>query len=196
MKTLLRIAVADDEADMREYFEKMLPRLGHQVVSIAENGCELVEHCRQLKPDLVITDIRMPQMDGIEAATLVYQENPIPFILVSAYLDQELMERAESDHILAYLIKPIEQKDLAPAIAIAYRRFEQFQALRQEASDLRQALEDRKIVERAKGIVMRRAKLDESAAFARLQKLSRDQNRKLAEVARAILLAEAACHPS
>jgi response regulator NasT len=195
MKTPLRIAVADDEADMREYFEKILPRLGHHVVSVAETGRELVEHCRELRPDLVITDVRMPEMDGIEAASIVYRENPIPFILVSAYLDQDLIDRAEADHILAYLIKPIEQKDLAPAIAIAYRRFEQFQALRKEASDLRQALEDRKVVERAKGVVMQRARLDEPAAFARLQKLSRDQNRKLVEVAHAILLAEAACQP-
>jgi response regulator NasT len=192
MNTSLRIAVADDEADMREYFEKILPRLGHQVISVAETGRELVEHCRALKPDLVITDIRMPQMDGIEAAQIIYRENPIPFILVSAYHDQDLIDRAEADHVMAYLIKPIEQKDLIPAIAIAHRRFEQFQELRREAADLRQALEDRKLVERAKGLIMRRAHLDEPAAFARMQHLSRDQNRKLVEVAKAILLAEEA----
>jgi response regulator NasT len=194
--TMLRIAVADDEPDMREYFEKILPRLGHQVTSVAENGRELVEHCRSLKPDLVITDIKMPEMDGIAAATIIYRESPIPVILVSAYYDQELIDRAEANHVLAYLVKPIEQKDLAPAIALARSRFQQFQALRQEAADLRQALEDRKIVERAKGIMMRRARLDEYQAFNRLQHLSREQNRKLIEIARAIVIAEQAFQPA
>lgn len=196
MKTPLRISVADDEPDMREYFERILPRLGHQVVSVAETGRELVAHCRELKPDLVITDIKMPDMDGIEAASIIYKELPIPVILISAYHDQPLIERAEADHVMAYLVKPIEQKDLIPAIAIAMRRFEQFQALRQEASDLRQALEDRKIVERAKGILMRRAQLDEPEAFSRLQRLSRDQNKKLVEIAHAILIAETALQPA
>jgi two-component system, response regulator PdtaR len=193
--TMLRIAVADDEPDMREYFEKILPRLGHQVVSVAENGHELVEHCRALKPDLVITDIKMPQMDGIAAATAIYRELPIPVILVSAYYDQDLIDRAEANHVLAYLVKPIEQKDLVPAIALARSRFQQFQELRQEAADLRQALEDRKVVERAKGIMMRRANLDEQEAFSRLQHLSREQNRKLIEIARSILIAEQAFQP-
>jgi two-component system, response regulator PdtaR len=144
----------------------------------------------------VITDIKMPDMDGIEAASIIYQELPVPVILISAYHDPPLIERAEADHIMAYLVKPIEQKDLVPAIAIATRRFEQFQALRQEASDLRQALEDRKIVERAKGILMRWAQLEEPEAFSRLQKLSRDQNKKLVEIAQAILIAETALQPS
>jgi response regulator NasT len=196
MNTHLRISVADDESDMRDYFEKMLPRLGHRVVSAAETGRELVEHCRTLKPDLVITDIKMPDMDGIAAANAIYREMPLPVILVSAYYDQELVERAEADHILAYLVKPIEQKDLAPAIAIAWARFQQFRALQQEAADLKQALEDRKLVERAKGILMRRANLGEQEAFTRMQQLSRDQNRKLVEIARSILVAEQAFQPA
>jgi response regulator NasT len=181
---------------MREYFEKILPRLGHQVVSVAETGRELVEHCRALKPDLVITDIKMPDMDGIAAANQICREMPAAIILVSAYHDAELIERAEANHVLAYLVKPIEQKDLAPAIAIAWRRFQQFRALQQEATDLKQALEDRKLVERAKGILMRRANLDEQEAFSRMQQLSRDQNRKLVEIARSILLAEQAFQPA
>lgn len=196
MTLSLRISVADDEPDMREYFEKILPRLGHQVVSVAETGRELVEHCRALKPDLVITDIKMPDMDGIAAATQICREMPVAIILVSGHHDQELIERAEANHVLAYLVKPIAQKDLAPAIAIAWRRFQQFEALRQETADLRQALEDRKTVERAKGILMRRAGLDEQEAFVRMQKLSRDENRKLVEIARSILLAEAAFQPA
>ena len=190
MNRSLRIAVADDEPDMRDYFRKILPRLGHQVVAAAETGQELVEQCRKTQPDLVITDIKMPDMDGIDAATLIYQEWPVPVILVSAYHDTKLIERAEADHILGYLVKPIKQADLAPTIALAVRRFEQFQELSREASDLRQALEDRKAIERAKGLLMKEAGLDEHQAFQRLQKLAASQNRKLVEVARMILQGE------
>ena len=188
----LRIVVADDEPDMRDYFKKILPRLGHQVVAAAETGRELVEQCRALHPDLVITDIKMPDMDGIDAAVVLYQEWPIPVILVSAYHDPELIRRAEVDHIMGYLVKSIKQSDLEPVIALALRRFEQFQALRQEAADLRQALEDRKVIERAKGILMKRAALDEQAAFRRLQRLASDKNLKLVEIARALVTAEEA----
>jgi response regulator NasT len=192
MNSRIRIAVADDEPDMQEYFEKILSRMGHTVVSVAENGAQLVEHCRVQKPDLVISDINMPVMDGIEAAVRVFQERPTPFILVSAYHDQSLIERAEADHVMSYLVKPIKQADLEPAIAIAMRRFSQFQALRKEANDLRQALTDRKQIERAKGILMKRTGLDEPNAFRRLQKLASEKNLKLAEIAGQILTAEEA----
>jgi response regulator NasT len=196
MNHSLRIVVADDEPDMRDYFQKILPRLGHQVVGVACNGRELVEQCRTIEPDLVITDIKMPEMDGIDAAKLISREGPVPVILVSAYHDPELIARAEEDHILAYLIKPIKQANLEPAIGLAMRRFEQFQALRQETVDLRQALEDRKLIERAKGILMKKTKLDEQGAFRRLQKLASDKNLKLAELGRMIVTAEEALLPS
>jgi len=193
--TSLRIAVADDEPDMREYFQKSLLRLGHKVVSVAQTGRELVEQCRAGQPDLVITDIKMPDMDGIEAAVQINRERPVPVILVSAYHDATLIERAEADHILGYLIKPIKQADLEPVIGLAMRRFEQFQALRKEAADLRQALEDRKTIERAKGVIMKRGQMDEQEAFRRLQKLASEKSRKLVEVAQMILIAEEAVVP-
>src|SRR6266705_701834 len=143
MSRSLRIAVADDEPRMRDWFRRILPLLGHEVVAAAETGKELVKHCRTSKPDLIITDIRMPDMDGIDAALEICREGPIPVILVTAYHDPELIERAEADPIMAYLMKPIKQSHLQPAIAIAMRRFTQFQELRNEAADLRQALEDR-----------------------------------------------------
>jgi two-component system, response regulator PdtaR len=192
MNSALRIAVADDEPDMRDYFKKCLSRLGHQVIAVAQNGRELVAQCRELNPDLVITDIKMPDVDGIDAATQIYKERPVPVILVSAYHDAALVERAEADHIMGYLVKPIKQTDLSPTIAIAMRRFEQFQALRQEATDLRQALADRKVIEQAKGILMKKAKLDEAEAFRRLQELAREKDRKLVEIAAMILTAEEA----
>jgi response regulator NasT len=188
----LRIAVADDEPDMRDYFARILPLLGHRVVVNAANGEELLSKCREARPDLVITDIKMPDMDGIEAAMRLYRETPVPVILISAYHDPELIHRAEADHVMAYLVKPIKQADLEPAIALAIRRFEQFEALAKEAQDLRQALEDRKLIERAKGILMRRASLDEPSAFRRLQRLASDRNLKLVEVARMLVTADEA----
>jgi response regulator NasT len=155
-----------------------------------------VELCRRERPDLVITDIKMPDTDGIAAAVQMYRERPVTVNLVSAYHDAELVERAEGDHILAYLVKPIKQTDLGPAIAIAMRRFAQFESLRQEAADLRQALEDRKVVERAKGILMHRAGLDEPAAFRRLQKTASNRNRKLVDVARMILVVDETLQPA
>lgn len=196
MNQSLRILVADDERDMREYFQKLLPRLGHQVVGAAQNGKELLDLYRGLHPDLVITDIKMPDMDGIDAAIEVYKERPIPVILVSAYHDAELIARAEADHILGYLVKPIKQADLEPVIALAMRRFEQFQALRQEAADLRQALEDRKTIEKAKGVLMRRGGLDEQDAFRRLQKMAAEQSRKLIDIAQMVLVTEDMIQPN
>jgi response regulator NasT len=188
----LRIAVADDEPDMQDYFRTILPGLGHEVVAVAGNGRQLVADCREHRPDLVITDIKMPDMDGIEAAAQIYRHGPIPVILVSAHHDPEFIRRAEADHILAYLVKPIKQADLEPAIALAVRRFEQFQALRKEASDLKQALEDRKAIEKAKGVMMKKAGLGEAEAFRRLQKLASDRNKKLVDIAHMILTAEEA----
>lgn len=190
MSRRLRIAVAEDEPDMRDYFATILPRMGHEVVVVARDGRELVEKCRTVQVDLLIADIKMPGMDGIDAADEICRLGPVPVILVSAYHDAELIQRAENQHILAYLIKPIKQAHLEPAIAIAMRRFEQFEALRREATDLRQALEDRKIIERAKGILMKRAGIDEPTAFRRLQKTASQHNKRLVEVARTLLTAE------
>lgn len=186
----LRIAVADDEPDMRDYYVRILPRLGHRVVGVASTGAELLEQCQSGKPDLVITDIKMPDMDGIEAAGQLYERQPVPVILVSAYHDPDLIRRAEVDHVMAYLVKPIKQADLGPVISLALRRFEQMQQLRKEAADLRQALEDRKIIERAKGVLMKRGSLDEPEAFRRLQRVASDRNLKLVEAARMVLVAE------
>jgi response regulator NasT len=190
MSQALRIAVADDEQDMRYYLQKIIPLAGHQVVATAENGKQLIEQCRATHPDVVITDIKMPDMDGIEAARNIYQDRPTPIILVSAYHDADLVERANADFVQAYLVKPIKQADLAPAIAVAVRRFQQLMAAHKEAQDLRQALEDRKVIERAKGIMMRRLGLEEQDSFHRLQRLASNRNRKLADIAHQVLGAE------
>jgi two-component system, response regulator PdtaR len=188
----LSIAIADDEPRMREFFRKALQRLGHRVVAEAATGQELIDHCRQLHPELVITDIQMPDMDGIDAASELAREQSIPVILVSAFHDDEYIERARQNHILAYLIKPITDTDLQPAIAIAMGRFQEFEALRREANNLKQALEDRKLIERAKGILMKRTGLEEPDAFRRLQKIATSKSMKLVDIARTIVTADEA----
>src|SRR5688572_28393651 len=116
MTRSLRIVIADDEPDMQEYFRETLPLLGHQVVAVGQTGRELVNECLAKSPDLVITDVKMPDMDGIEAVEQITRTAPVPVILVSAYHDAELIERAEREYILAYLVKPIKKADLETAI--------------------------------------------------------------------------------
>ena len=133
--------------------------------------------------------------DGIDAAAEVNRQHEVPVVLVSAHTEGELLARSGAAYTLSYLVKPIKQADLEPAIGIAMRRFDQFQALRKETADLKQALEDRKVIEKAKGVLMKKAGLDENEAFRRLQRLASDRNRKLIEVAQMILTAEEAFQP-
>ena len=188
----LKVAIADDEPDTREFLRETLTDLGHEVVAVAETGKQLVELCRDARPDLVITDIKMPGMDGIDAAHQICRDYPTPVILVSAYHESELVERSLEEHVMSYLVKPVKSSDLEPAIALAMRRFEQFQELRMEAHDLRQALADRKTIERAKGFLMKRSGLSEQDAFKRLQRLASDKNLKLAAVAQMLVTADEA----
>jgi response regulator NasT len=183
----LRIAVADDEPDVRDYFCTFLPALGYEVVAVARTGKELVQQCRETEPDLLITDVRMPDMDGIEAAGLVCRDRPLPVILVTAYPEPELLDRPGAECVFGYLVKPIKRADLHPTITLAVRRFEHATSLYREAADLRQAVEDRKTVERAKGIVMRRLGVDEQEAYRRINHVSRNKNWKLIDLSRHIL---------
>lgn len=190
MSAGLKIAVADDEALIRRYFVDILPDLGHQVLAAAADGRQLVEACTSMPVDLVITDIRMPEMDGIEAAVEICLQCPTPIILVSGYHDEDLIQRAGQTHIMAYLVKPIEKADLATAIPLARQRFEQIQQLEVETGRLRQSLEDRKLIEKAKGLLMKGTGLGEEEAFRSMQTISNNKNQKLVEIARQILAAE------
>ncbi|HEY1381137.1 MAG TPA: response regulator [Gemmataceae bacterium] len=193
MSRILSIVVADDESAMRDYFQELLPRLGHRA-AVAADGKQLVDLCRASRPDLIITDIRMGDTDGLEAAEAINREVEVPVILVSAHHDSELQARALRDHVMAYLVKPVKEADLRTAIDLAMLRFGHFQALKKEAADLKQALEDRKVVERAKGAVVRRSGVPEAEAFRRLRKYASDRNLKLVEVARQVLAAEEVFH--
>lgn len=186
----LRILIADDESIRLLSLSSQLAALGHRVVAEATRGDEAVRLAAEARPDLAIMDIKMPVMDGIEAAELITEARPIPIILLTAYSEAQLVERAARANISAYLMKPVAEEDLLPAITLALTRFKEFQTLRQEVVDLREALEARKVIEKAKGILMRRLDLSEEEAFRRLQRQSQDSNRRLAEVAQAIVVAD------
>ena len=190
MKRPLRIAVADDERDTRDFLQELLPRLGHEVVAVATTGRELVDKVQATAPDLVITDIKMPDMDGLQASIAVNRDKQVPVVLISAHHDAELLTRLGADHIMGYLVKPVKEADLKTAITVAMLRFQHFLAAVREAADLRQALEDRKVIERAKGAVVKRCGVDEEEAFRRLRKLASDNNHKLAEAAEQVVTAE------
>ncbi|WP_339688013.1 ANTAR domain-containing response regulator [Gimesia maris] len=192
MEKTLRIAVADDEPEMLQFLEMALTSLGHEVVVQARNGHALIEECRTTHPDLIIADITMPGIDGLDAVSQIQGTGLIPVIVVSAHHDPEFIQRAIQNHVLAYLVKPIKKKDLEPAISLVVQRFKEFETLRQEADDLRQTLEDRKLIERAKGILMKLAGIDEPDAFKRLQLLSSQKNQKMAEIAQSIITANEA----
>lgn len=186
----LRILIADDESIRLLSLRMQLNALGHHVVAEASTGADAVTLAAATEPDLAIMDIKMPVMDGIEAAERITRARPIPIILLTAYNEAQLVERAAQANISAYLMKPVAEEDLLPAIALALARFREFQALHQEVADLREALEARKLIERAKGILMRRLNLSEEEAFRRLQKQSQDANRRLSEVAQALITAD------
>jgi response regulator NasT len=192
MKKSLRIAIAEDEPELLADLAETLAEFGHDVVAAVTSGRDLIERCRETSPDLVITDIKMPDMDGLEAAKNIREIRPTPIVIVSAYHDQEFVDRALKEHVLAYLVKPLSDQSLKASITLARQRFKEFQALQEQAANLQQALDDRKIVERAKGILMERAGLSEPDAFKRLQLLSSQKNKKMIDIARTIVEAEQA----
>jgi response regulator NasT len=186
----LRIAVADDEADTRQFYQELLPSLGHQVVAVAAHGWHLVVQCCATRPDLIITDIKMPGLDGIDASEQVNADREVPVILVSAYREAQLLDRAVDGHVMAYLTKPVKPADLQAAIHMAMERFRNFLQVRSEADGLRQVLEERKAVEHAKGVIMHRLGLDQVEAYERLRRLSHHRNERLVDLSRRLLESE------
>lgn len=185
----LRIVLADDDPGVRKYFSLILQQLGHTPFPV-EDGDQLVEACRSIDPDLVISDIRMPGLDGIDAAKEVCQHKSTPFILVSGYHDSETLARVGNGMILGYLVKPVKLPDIEAAIAVAMNRFEKFFALEQKNVQLLQTLEERKLIERAKGSVMKRLRVDEEEAFQTMRRFATCHQCKLVDAARHILSAD------
>ena len=181
----LRVLAADPGQSDREAYQKVLPALGH-MVCVAETGRQALDLCRASTPDLVIAAARFPDGDGFELAGSLCRDHPVPVILSGDGLDAGVVWGAAECAVLGYLPKPLCRESLGATIAVALRTFDQLAALRTEAAQLRQALEDRKVIERAKGVIMRYAQASEETAYRRMQKLATDRGQKLVDVARSI----------
>ena len=184
-----RIIIADDEALIRQDLREMLTNLGYLVIGDVGDGRSAVNLARELKPDLVIMDIRMPDMDGIEAARLLTEEGIAPVLLLSAYSQRDLVEHAAEAGVSGYVIKPFDESNLLPAIEVVLARFGEYQEISKEAARLEERLETRVAVDRAKGILIDHRGLTEQEAFRNIQRMSMNSRKSMREVAEAIILA-------
>jgi AmiR/NasT family two-component response regulator len=182
-----RVLIAEDETIIRLDLRELLERSGFEVCAEARDGEEAVELARSEQPDVAIMDVKMPKLDGIEAARRILDERPIPIVMLTAYGQQELVSRAVDAGVFGYLVKPFREQDLLPAIETARARHDELAALREEAESLTEALAARKAIERAKGLLMEKEGLSEQDAFARLRKASQVSGRPLRVVAEAVV---------
>ena len=183
----MRILIAEDETIIRLDLRALLEKAGLDVCAEARDGEEAVELARTERPDLAIMDVRMPRLDGIEAARRILDERPIPIVMLTAYGQDELVSRAIEAGVFGYLVKPFRETDLLPAIATARARHEELQTLREEAESLSEALAARKVIERAKGLLMAKEGLTEDEAFDRLRRASQVSGRPLKVIAEAVV---------
>lgn len=187
-----RVIIADDESVIRADLREMLTNLGYLVVGEVGDGQSAVNLARELKPDVVIMDIKMPDLDGIEAAKILTQDKVAPVLLLTAYSQRDLVDRAREAGVVGYLVKPFREQEIVPAIDIALARFQEFRELEKEVGNLRDTLETRKLVDRAKGILMDQQGLSEAEAFRKIQKMSMNTRKPMKEIAEAIILAQEA----
>ena len=185
----LRVLIAEDEDLMRELLRTNLEKMGHIVVAEATDGRQAVSLAMQHKPDAVLMDIKMPSMDGIEAAKEIVQSEPTAILFLTSFNEDELIELAGEAGAVAYLMKPFRREELAAALEVAVRRFRDLQAKDREIESLQEALETRKLLERAKGILMRRHRMSEEEAYKRIHFQARNNNRKIKEIAQSIITA-------
>ena len=185
----LRIVIADDEAIIRMDLKEMLQEAGHEVVGETANGRRAVAIVRDTRPDLVILDVKMPDMDGVEAARMIAADHLAPVLLLTAFDDAELIQRATEAGVLAYLVKPVSEKSLFPAMEIALSRWRETESLEKELAETRDSLETRKLLDRAKGILMQAHGISEEEAYRRMQRYSMEKRRTLKEVAAAVVRA-------
>jgi AmiR/NasT family two-component response regulator len=187
----MRVLIAEDEALIRMDLREMLIEEGHEVVGEARDGAEAIELARALRPDIVFMDVKMSGTDGITAAAVVSQESIAPVVMVTAFSQTAYVESATQAGAMAYLVKPFTKRDIMPAMQVAVSRFAEARALADEVADLTERLETRKVVDRAKGLLMAKG-VSEPDAFRRLQKLAMDRRKTLREVAEALILASEA----
>jgi AmiR/NasT family two-component response regulator len=183
-----RIIIADDESIIRMDLKEMLSGLGYLVVGEAGDGQSAVNLAQEMRPDLIIMDIKMPGLDGIGAAKILTEEKIAPVLFLTAFSQKELVDGAKEAGVVAYLVKPFRESELVPAIEIALARFGEFRVLEQQVGDLKDALETRKLVDRAKGLLMDTQSLTEAEAFRKIQKMSMNTRKSMREIAEAIIL--------
>ncbi len=189
MAQQIRLVIADDESLIRMNLKETLVGLGYLVVGEAGDGVSAINLARELRPDLVMMDIKMPKLEGIQAAKILTQEKIAPVLLLTAYSDRELVERAREAGVVNYIVKPFRDAELLPAIEIALARYREFLEIEDQIQDLKETLDTRKLVERAKGILMDSQGLKEAEAFRKIQQLSMNTRKPMKEIAQAILLA-------
>ena len=191
MMKKLKILLADDEAILRLDLREMLTDAGHEVIGEAANGEEAVKLARELKPEFVIMDVKMPIMDGLTAAKLIAADNIAPVLLLTAYSQQDIVEKASEAGVIAYLVKPIREEQLFPAMEIAQKRFMEMQKLNAELAQLKDSLETRKLLDRAKGILMAAHGMTEQEAYRKMQQFSMAKRISLKVLAESIIAAAA-----
>jgi len=184
----LKVVVVEDDPTVRQFLKETLEnKLGHQVVGEATTGTDMVRMVLENEPDLVVFDIHLPHLNGLDALKQIYRDRIVAAVAITADRDQELVKRASEEHVLAYLVKPVEDYQLAPAILVARARFQELRELSAENATLRQNLANRKVIERAKGVLMKRYRWTEAEAFRRLQRGAMNRRTTMVELAQDVL---------
>lgn len=182
-----RVVIAEDEALIRMDLVEMLEEQGYEVVAQAANGQEAIDAAREYQPDLIVLDIKMPKVDGIAAATVIARERIAPIVMLTAFSQRELIERARDAGAMAYVVKPFGPHDLVPAIELARARFAEILALAGETVDLREQLEARKLIERAKSLIQSELQISEAESFGWIQRTAMDLRLSMREVAQSVI---------
>jgi response regulator NasT len=184
----LKIVIVEDDPTIRTFLKSSLEeQLGHQVIGEAGTGTDMVRTVLDLEPDVVVFDIHLPRLNGLDALRQIYQERVIAAVAITADRDQDLVRRALEEHVLAFLVKPVEAHQLGAAVLVAWARFEELKQLTDENATLRNSLQNRKIIERAKGVLMKRHRWSEAEAFRRLQRASMNNRTTMIDLAQAVL---------
>lgn len=185
-----RVVVVDDEALIRMYIREILENNGYEVVGEAEDGLDAINVCREYRPDFVIMDINMPVLSGLEAAKVIKEENLAGFIIVlTAYRDKEIAKRAVDIDVMGYIVKPVDEDTLLPTIGIALNKYRQIKKMEKEFDKTKEALDDRKYIDRAKGMLMERRKMTEKEAYVYIRKLAMDKGNSMVEISKMLLKA-------
>jgi response regulator NasT len=183
----LKVVVVEDDPTVRHFLKETLEKLGHQVVGEAATGTDMVRTVLDAEPDVVVFDIHLPRLNGLDALRQIYQERVVAAVAITGDRDQDLVRRALEEHVLAYLVKPVESHQLAPALLIARAQFAELRELTEENASLRQTLQNRKVIERAKGVLMKRNRWTEAEAFRRLQRGAMNRRTTMIELAQEVL---------